>query len=54
MEEQVLIQFSADKDLREDCVRRYDAMGIDLDTALLMFMERTKAARGFPFPGNMS
>ena len=50
MEKQVLIQFSADKDLREDCVRIYDAMGIDLNTALRVFMEQTKAMRGFPFP----
>ncbi len=54
MEEQVLIQFRADKNLREDCVRIYDALGIDLNTALRLFMEKTRAVSGFPFPAMSS
>ena len=50
MSEQVLNQFRSDKALREDCVAIYEAMGMDLNTALRMFMERTRMVRGLPFP----
>ena len=50
MSEQVLNQFHSDKALREDCVAIYEAMGMDLNTALRMFMERTRMVRGLPFP----
>ncbi len=50
MAEQVLNQFRSDKSLREDCVAIYEAMGMDLNTAFRMFMERTRMVRGLPFP----
>ena len=50
MAEQVLNQFRCDKQLREDCVAIYEAMGMDLNTAFRMFMERTRMVRGLPFP----
>lgn len=50
MSEQVLNQFRSDKKLREDCVAIYEAMGLDLNTAFRMFMERTRMVRGLPFP----
>ena len=50
MAEQVLNQFRSDKQLREDCVAIYEAMGMDLNTAFRMFMERTRLVRGLPFP----
>lgn len=50
MAEQVLNQFRSDKALREECVAIYEAMGMDLNTAFRMFMERTKMVRGLPFP----
>ena len=50
MAEQVLNQFRCDKALREDCVAIYEAMGMDLNTAFRMFMERTRMVRGLPFP----
>lgn len=50
MSEQVLNQFRSDKTLREDCVAIYEAMGLDLNTAFRMFMERTRMVRGLPFP----
>lgn len=50
MAEQVLNQFRSDKALREECVAIYEAMGLDLNTALRMFMERTRMVRGLPFP----
>ena len=50
MAEQVLNQFRSDKALREDCVAIYESMGMDLNTAFRMFMERTRMVRGLPFP----
>lgn len=50
MAEQVLDQFRSDKKLREDCIAIYEAMGMDLNTAFRMFMERTRMVRGLPFP----
>ena len=50
MGEQALNQFRSDKALREDCVAIYEALGMDLNTAFRMFMERTRMARGLPFP----
>lgn len=50
MSEQVLNQFRSDRQLREDCVEIYESMGMDLNTAFRMFMERTRMIRGLPFP----
>jgi DNA-damage-inducible protein J len=50
MSEQVLNQFRSDKALRDDCIAIYNAMGMDLNTAFRMFMERTRMVRGLPFP----
>ncbi|MBQ7502449.1 RelB/DinJ family addiction module antitoxin [bacterium] len=50
MSQQVMNQFRCDKQLREDCVAIYSALGMDLNTAFRMFMERTRAVRGLPFP----
>ncbi len=50
MAEQILNQFRSDKSLREDCVAIYEALGMDLNTAFRMFMERTRMVRGLPFP----
>lgn len=50
MAEQVLNQFRSDKQLREDCVAIYEALGMDLNTAFRMFMERSRMVRGLPFP----
>lgn len=50
MSEQVLNQFRSDKALRDECVAIYSALGMDLNTAFRMFMERTRMVRGLPFP----
>ena len=50
MAEQVLNQFRCDKALREECAAIYSAMGMDLNTAFRMFMERTRMVGGIPFP----
>lgn len=53
MSEQVLNQFRSDKALREECVAIYETMGMDLNTAFRMFMERTRMVRGLPFPATL-
>lgn len=53
MPEQTLIQFRADKALKEEVSAIYEAIGMDLPTAFRMFMVRSKAARGLPFPAVM-
>lgn len=50
MADQVLNQFRCDRRLREDCVAIYESMGMDLNTAFRMFMERTRMVHGLPFP----
>ena len=55
MAEQVLNQFRCDKALREECVAIYSSMGMDLNTAFRMFMERARMVGGLPFSfGNSS
>ena len=50
MAEQVLNQFRSDRALREDCVAIYESLGMDINTAFRMFMERTRMVGGLPFP----
>ena len=50
MAEQVLNQFRCDKALREECAAIYSAMGMYLNTAFRMFMERARMVGGLPFP----
>ena len=49
MAEQVLIQFRADKALKQDVADIYDELGMDLPTAFRMFMKKSKQVRGLPF-----
>lgn len=49
MAEQVLIQFRADKKLKQEVADIYEQLGIDLPTAFRMFMKRSKQIRGIPF-----
>ena len=41
MAEQVLIQFRADKALKQDVADIYEQLGMDLPTALRMFMKKS-------------
>ena len=50
MAEQALIQFRADKTLKQEVSKIYESLGMDLSTAFRMFMVRSKIARGLPFP----
>ena len=53
MSDQVLIQFRADKQLKQEVAEIYEAMGMDLPTAFRMFMTRTRQVRGLPFEAKL-
>lgn len=46
---QVLVQFRVDGDLKKEVSEIYNALGMDLPTAFRMFMVRSKLVRGIPF-----
>ena len=48
-----VIQFRADKALKEEVTEIYEAIGMDLPTAFRMFMVRSKMAKGLPFPATL-
>ena len=49
MSEQVLVQFRADKALKEEVADIYSQLGLDLPTAFRMFLNKSKQVRGLPF-----
>ncbi len=49
MSEQVLIQFRADKALKQEVAEIYEQLGMDLPTAFRMFMAKSKMVKGLPF-----
>ena len=49
MNDQVLIQFRADRKLKQDVTELYESLGMDLPTALRMFMSMSRMKRGIPF-----
>lgn len=49
MAEQVLIQFRADKVLKQEVAEIYERLGMDLPTAFRMFMVKSKMVKGLPF-----
>ena len=53
MSEQTLIQFRADKALKQEVSEIYRQLGLDLPTAFRMFMAKTKLERGLPFEANV-
>ena len=53
MTEQVLIQFRADKALKQEVTEIYEKLGMDLPTAFRMFMVRSKMVRGLPFEATL-
>lgn len=53
MAEQVLIQFRADKLLKQEVAEIYEALGMDLPTAFRMFMIRSKIVKGLPFEATL-
>lgn len=53
MAEQVLIQFRAEKVLKQEVAEIYEALGMDLPTAFRMFMIRSKMVKGLPFEATL-
>jgi DNA-damage-inducible protein J len=49
MAEQVLVRARIDKDLKQEVAEIYEALGLDLPTAIRMFFVRSKMVRGIPF-----
>ena len=49
MVEQVLVQVRVDKKLKEEVSEIYEMLGLDLPTAIRMFLVRSKLERGLPF-----
>lgn len=53
MSEQVLVKFEIDKKLQEEVAGIYEKLGMDLTTALRMFVVRSKIERGLPFSARL-
>lgn len=53
MAEQVLIQFRADKALKQEVTEIYERLGMDLPTAFRMFMAKSKMVKGLPFEATL-
>ena len=53
MAEQVLIQFRAEKALKQEVSEIYESLGMDLPTAFRMFMIRSKIEKGLPFDAKL-
>ena len=53
MSDQVLIQFRADKTLKQEVAAIYEALGMDLPTAFRMFMTKSKMVKGLPFEATL-
>lgn len=44
-----VVQFRVDDDLKEQATEIYEKLGLDLSTALRIFLKRSVAVRGLPF-----
>ncbi len=44
-----IIQIRVDDDLKDDAQALYDELGLDLSTAIRMFLKKAIAVGGFPF-----
>lgn len=53
MAEQVLVQFRADKLLKQEAIEIYESLGMDLPTAFRMFMKRSVLEKGLPFEAKL-
>lgn len=50
---QALLQVRIDRDLKEQTASIYDAIGMDLPTAIRLFFKRTVMVGGLPFDGRV-
>lgn len=53
MAEQVLVQFRTDKLLKQEATEIYEALGMDLPTAIRMFLKRSVMEKGLPFEAKL-
>ncbi len=44
-----IVQFRIDDDLKKQATELYDKLGIDLSTAMRMFLKRSVSVNGIPF-----
>ncbi len=49
MSDQTLVQIRVDKSLKEEVADIYESLGMDLPTAIRMFLTRSRMVRGIPF-----
>lgn len=49
MSEQVLVQFRVEKAMKVEAAKIFEALGLDLPTALRMFLARSLSVQGIPF-----
>ncbi|MGP1366285.1 MAG: type II toxin-antitoxin system RelB/DinJ family antitoxin [Schwartzia sp. (in: firmicutes)] len=49
MNQQVLVQFRADKAVKAEAAKLFETLGLDLPTALRMFLARSLSVQGIPF-----
>ena len=49
MSEQALVQVRVDKRLREETAKLFEMMGLDLQTAIRIFLAKARREHGFPF-----
>ncbi len=49
MADQILVQARVDKELKQEVTEIYESLGMDLPTAIRMFLVRSKMVRGIPF-----
>ena len=54
MAEQGLVQVRVDNDLKREVTEIYEKLGMDLPTAIRMFMKKSKMVRGTPFDTRLS
>ena len=50
---QILVQVRVDRELKEQTASIYDAIGIDLPTAIRMFFKKSVMVGGLPFDGRV-
>ena len=50
---QTLVQVRVDRELKEQTASIYDAIGIDLPTAIRMFFKKSVMVGGLPFDGRV-
>lgn len=50
----VTVQFDIDEEVRTQAAQIYEQLGLDLQTALTIFLKRSVAEKGLPFSMNIS